>query len=44
MREVRLRCVKLMRELHTSLGDEDDADLIKESMDIWEKLNMQKKL
>ena len=44
MGELRLRYVKLMRDFHTSLGGEDATDLIKESMDIWEKLTTQKKL
>ena len=43
MGELRLSNVKLMRDFHTSLSDEDATDLIKESMDIWEKLSMQKK-
>ena len=42
MGELRLRYVKLMRDFHTSLGYEDATDLIKESMDIWEKLSQQK--
>ena len=44
MGELRLRYVKLMRDFHTSLSDEDATDLIKESMDIWGKLSMQKKI
>ena len=44
MGELRLRYVKLMRDFHTSLSDEDATDLIKESMDIWEQLSMQKKI
>ena len=42
--ELRLNYVKLMRDFHAYLNDEDATDLIKESMDIWEKLNMQKKI
>ena len=44
MGELRLRYVKLMRDFHTSLSDEDATDLIKESMDIWEKLSMQNQI
>ena len=44
MGELRLRYVKLMRDFHTSLSDEDATDLIKESMDIWEKLNKKNKI
>ena len=43
MGELRLRYVQLMRDFHTSLGEEDAADLIKESVAIWEKLNIRKK-
>ena len=42
--ELRLRYVKLMRDFHNTLSDEDATDLIKESMNIWEKLSMQKKI
>ena len=44
MGELRLRHVKLMRDFHTSISNEDATDLIKESMDIWKKLSMQKKI
>ncbi len=44
MGELRLRYVKLMRDFHTSLSDEDATDSIKESMDIWEKLSMQNQI
>ena len=44
MGELRLRYVKLMRDFQTSLGEEDATDLIKESMDIWRRLNLQKKI
>ncbi len=37
--EFRLRYVKLMRDIHLSLGQEKANDLIKESVAIWEKLN-----
>ena len=42
MGELRLRCVKLLRDFHTTHGEEDATDLIKESMAIWEKLSAQK--
>ena len=44
MGELRLRYVKLMRDFHNSLSDEDANDLMKESMNIWEKLSMQNKI
>ena len=37
--ELRLRYVKLLRDIHTSLDKEDATNLIKESVAIWEKLN-----
>ena len=40
--ELRLRYVKLMRDIHTYLGEEEATDLINESVAIWEKLNYQK--
>ena len=42
MGELRLRCVKALRDFHTTHGEEDATDLIKESMAIWEKLSAQK--
>ena len=42
--ELRLRYVQLMRDFHTSMGEEDAADLIKESVAIWEKLSKRKKI
>ncbi len=41
MGELRLRYVQLMRDFYTSLGEEDATNLIKESIDIWEKLTHQ---
>ena len=37
--EFRLRYVKLLRDIHTSLGEEKAVDLINESFTIWNKLN-----
>ena len=37
--ELRLRYVQLMRDFHTSLGNEAATDLIKESLAIWKKLS-----
>ena len=42
MGELRLRYVKLMRDIHTSLDEKEATHLIKESVDIWEKLYDQK--
>ena len=42
MGELRLRYVQLMRDFHTSLGEEKATDLIKESETIWNKLSLQK--
>ena len=39
MGELRLRYVKLMRDIYSSLNEEKATDLIKESVSIWEKLN-----
>ena len=38
MGEFRLRYIKLMRDAHKTLGNEEAIDLIKESEAIWEKL------
>ena len=35
--ELRLRYVQLIRDAHSSLGDNDANILIKESEDIWQK-------
>ncbi len=43
MGELKLRYVQLMRDFHTSLGKDDANNLIKESVDIWEKLSIQNK-
>ena len=40
--ELRLRYVQLMRDFHTSLGEEKATDLINESVAIWKKLSIQK--
>ena len=40
--KLRLRCVKLLRDFHTTHGEEGATDLIKESMAIWERLSEQK--
>ena len=37
--EFRLRYVKLMRDIHLSLGQKKASELIEESITIWEKLN-----
>ena len=37
--EFRLRYVKLLRDIHTSLGEEKATDLINESFTIWKQLN-----
>ena len=37
--ELRLRYVKLLRDINTSLCKEDATDLINESISIWDKLN-----
>ena len=42
MGELRLRYVQLMRDFHTFFGEEDATNLIKQSVDIWEKLKVQK--
>lgn len=42
MGELRLRYVQLMRDFHTSLGEEKATDLINESVAIWKKLSTQK--
>ena len=42
MGELRLRYVQLMRDFHTSLGEEMAIDLINESVAIWKKLSIQK--
>ncbi len=42
MGELRLRYVQLMRDFHTSLGEEVAADLLKESAAIWENLSIEK--
>ena len=42
MGELRLRYVQLMRDFHTSLGEEKATDLINESVAIWKKLSFQK--
>ena len=39
MGELRLKYVQLMREVHSTLGDEDAYTLIIESEKIWNKLN-----
>jgi len=39
MGELRLRYVQLMRDMHSSLGDNDANILIKESEGIWDKLH-----
>ena len=39
MGELRLRYVKLMRDIHTSLSEEEALNLIEESIAIWDKLN-----
>ena len=44
MGEIRLKYVQLMRDAHSFLGDEDANILIKESKDIWDKLNNSKGL
>ena len=44
MGEIRLKYVQLMRDAHSFLGDEDANILIKESKDIWDKLNKTKGL
>ena len=44
MGEFRLRYVQLMRDAHTSLGDQDANILIKESAAIWDKLNNTKRV
>ena len=38
MGELRLRYVQLMRNFHTSLGEEKTTDLINESVAIWKNL------
>ena len=40
--EFRLRYVKLMRDIHIYLTNEEAKDLLNESVAIWEKLNCQK--
>ena len=40
MGEFRLRYVQLMRDIHTTLGDDDAEVLINESLSIWEKINL----
>ncbi len=42
MGELRLRYVQLMRDFHTSLGEEKATDLINESVAIWKKLSIKK--
>ena len=42
MAELRLRYVQLMRDAHSSLGDNDANILIKDSKAIWDKLSNQK--
>jgi len=37
--ELRLRYIKLLRDIHKSLNNQEAIDLIKESVSIWEKLN-----
>ena len=44
MGELRLRYVQLMRDFHTSLGEEKATDLINESVAIWKKLSIQNNL
>ena len=38
MGELRLKYGQLMRDTHSSLGDEDTNSFNKESIDIWDKL------
>jgi len=38
MGQLRLRYIKLMRDAHNTLGEEDAIDLIKDSEKIWKKL------
>ena len=40
MGEFRLRYVQLMRDIHTTLSDDDAEVLINESLSIWEKINL----
>ena len=40
MGEFRLRYVQLMRDIHTTLSDDDAEVLINESLSIWEKMNL----
>ena len=40
--ELRLRYVKLMRDIHSSLGQEDAGILINELEEIWDKLTYPK--
>ena len=39
MGELRFRYIQLMRDFYKTLEKEDAIDLIKESEDIWQKLN-----
>jgi len=38
--EFRLRYVQLMRDIHTTLNDDDAEVLINESLSIWEKISL----
>ena len=40
MGEFRLRYVQLMRDIHTTLSDDDAEVLINESLSIWEKISL----
>ena len=40
--ELRLRYVKLLRDIHTSLSEQEANSLIEESFGIWEKFTNQK--
>ena len=40
MGEFRLRYVQLMRDIHTTLSDDDAEVLINESLSIWKKINL----
>ena len=44
MGELRLRYVQLLRDAHSTLGNNDATILIKESEAIWEKLSNPKSL
>ena len=42
--ELRLRYVQLLRDAHSSLGDEDGTVLLKETEAIWDNLSNQRSM